>query len=199
MKKGFLKNIRGAAAVEYMVLLGLIGVLTVGTVLRLGISIDGTFATVETALASNMASATSGTGTSGPSGGGSGGAPGPVVSHSFQVDANPYSFTPIAGSAAADTLTVTYGDISNVAAGDMGDADFQAGTGGENNVIMSGFTHTFGWPMEGNAEVVRNGEFSYDIIVYNTDGMPTVFISVSGSLNTVVFDDGIVDAAAMIY
>jgi pilus assembly protein Flp/PilA len=55
MKK--LRNIKGAALVEYGILVGLIAVLAISAVLALGEEVNETFVAVETSLASSLASA----------------------------------------------------------------------------------------------------------------------------------------------
>lgn len=52
--------VKGAALVEYGILVGLIAVLAIGAVLALGEEINKTFETVQTTLSSNLASATAG-------------------------------------------------------------------------------------------------------------------------------------------
>jgi len=49
--------VKGAALVEYGILVGLIAVLAIGAVLALGEQINDTFSTVENTLASNMSAA----------------------------------------------------------------------------------------------------------------------------------------------
>ena len=55
-----MKSVKGAALVEYGILVGLIAVLAIGAVLALGEEIQSTFQTVESTLSSNLDSATSG-------------------------------------------------------------------------------------------------------------------------------------------
>ena len=50
--------VKGAALVEYGILVGLIAVLAIGAVLALGEEIRDTFSTVQNTLSSNLASAT---------------------------------------------------------------------------------------------------------------------------------------------
>jgi len=52
-----LKNIKGAALVEYGILVGLIAVLAISAVMRLGQEVEATFQAVSSSLASSMASA----------------------------------------------------------------------------------------------------------------------------------------------
>lgn len=53
-----MNSVKGAALVEYGILVGLIAVLAIGAVLALGEEIRATFETVETTLSSNLATAT---------------------------------------------------------------------------------------------------------------------------------------------
>jgi len=55
-----MNSVKGAALVEYGILVGLIAVLAIGAVLALGEEIQSTFQTVDTTLSSNVQSATSG-------------------------------------------------------------------------------------------------------------------------------------------
>lgn len=52
-----LKNVKGAALVEYGILVGLIAVLAISAVLALGEEVQTVFSTVENTLDANMASA----------------------------------------------------------------------------------------------------------------------------------------------
>jgi pilus assembly protein Flp/PilA len=54
----FMKSAKGAALVEYGILVGLIAVLAIGAVLALGEQIEATFSTVEQTLEDNMSAAT---------------------------------------------------------------------------------------------------------------------------------------------
>jgi pilus assembly protein Flp/PilA len=55
MKK--LKNVKGAALVEYGILVGLIAVLAISAVLALGEEVNTTFIAVESSLGASLASA----------------------------------------------------------------------------------------------------------------------------------------------
>lgn len=52
-------SVKGAALVEYGILVGLIAVLAIGAVLALGEEIQATFETVESTLSDNLGSAVS--------------------------------------------------------------------------------------------------------------------------------------------
>lgn len=52
-----LKNVKGAALVEYGILVGLIAVLAISAVLTLGQEVEATFTAVESTLGANLASA----------------------------------------------------------------------------------------------------------------------------------------------
>lgn len=60
MKPGNTNPEKGAALVEYGILVGLVAVLAIGAVTTLGEEIQGTFGTVESSLASSLASAAGG-------------------------------------------------------------------------------------------------------------------------------------------
>jgi len=55
-----MNSVKGAALVEYGILVGLIAVLAIGAVLALGEEIQSTFQTVDTTLSSNVQYSTSG-------------------------------------------------------------------------------------------------------------------------------------------